>query len=144
MNVLVINGPNLSLLGLREPEIYGTATLDFINDNLNKEAAKKGVELTFFQSDIEGEIVNFIGKHINSADAIIINPAAYTHTSIAISDALKAFNKPTIEVHLTNIYKREKFRQHSYTSPVATGVISGLGKNVYKLALLSLFDILGV
>jgi len=139
-NILVIHGPNLNLLGKREPEIYGSETLDDINNKLANIAEKNDIKLKFFQSNSEGEIVTFIGNNMNQADGIIINPAAYTHTSVAIRDALTAINIPTIEVHLSNIYQREEFRHFSYVSPVAIGVISGLGSYSYELALLAMID----
>ena len=135
MNILVIHGPNLNLLGKRQPEIYGTQTLDNINQDLIQIAQKQGVTLRVFQSNKEGEIVSKIGDNIDWANGILINPAAYTHTSIAIRDALSAINLPVIEIHLSNIYEREDFRHHSYVSPIAVGVISGFGNYSYELAL---------
>ena len=114
MNILVIHGPNLNLLGKRQPEIYGTQTLENINQDLIQIAQKQGVVLKVFQSNQEGEIVSKIGDNIDWANGILINPAAYTHTSIAIRDALSAINLPVIEIHLSNIYEREDFRHHSY------------------------------
>lgn len=141
-NILVIHGPNLNLLGKREPEIYGSQTLDGINNNLIDLAEKDGIKLKCFQSNSEGELVTFIGKNMGWADGIIINPAAYTHTSVAIHDALAAVDLPVIEVHLSNIYRREEFRHFSYISPVAIGVISGLGTQSYELALCAMANIL--
>ena len=135
-NILVIHGPNLNLLGTREPEIYGADTLDGINQRLNQMAAQSGVSLQTFQSNNEGEIVSCIQRAAaNQADFVIINPAAYTHTSVAIRDAFLATRLPFIEVHLSNVYAREEFRMHSYLSDLAVGVIGGFGKTSYLLAL---------
>ena len=142
MNILVIHGPNLNLLGKRQPEIYGTQTLDNINQDLIQIAQKQGVVLKVFQSNQEGEIVSEIGNNIDWANGILINPAAYTHTSIAIRDALSAINLPVIEIHLSNIYEREDFRHHSYVSPIAVGVISGFGNYSYELALNAMINTL--
>ena len=133
--VLVIHGPNLNLLGKREPNIYGSVTLEEINDELKDLAAQNDVELRIAQSNHEGEIVETIQNARHWAEVIIINPAAYTHTSVAIRDAISAVQIPTIEVHLSNIYAREGFRQASHVSPVAVGQISGFGMNSYLLAL---------
>ena len=136
MRILVINGPNLQLLGKREPDIYGTVDLDNINEQMLEKAKEHATEIDFFQSNHEGVIIDRIGAApAESIDLIIINPAAYTHTSIAIRDALAALNIPAIEVHLSNIYGREEFRQHSIIAPVCVGQISGFGKNSYLLAL---------
>ena len=142
MNILVIHGPNLNLLGKRQPEIYGTQTLENINQDLIQIAQKQGVALKVFQSNEEGEIVSEIGNNIDWANGILINPAAYTHTSIAIRDALSAINLPVIEIHLSNIYEREDFRHHSYVSPIAVGVISGFGNYSYELALNAMINTL--
>ena len=142
MNILLIHGPNLNLLGKRQPEIYGTQTLDNINHYLIQVAQKQGIELKTFQSNHEGEIVSEIGANIDWANGILINPAAYTHTSIAIRDALSAVSLPVIEIHLSNIYKREDFRHHSYVSPIAVGVICGFGNHSYELALNAMINIL--
>ena len=142
MNILVIHGPNLNLLGKRQPEIYGTQTLENINQDLIQIAQKQGVVLKVFQSNQEGEIVSKIGNNIDWANGILINPAAYTHTSIAIRDALSAINLPVIEIHLSNIYEREDFRHHSYVSPIAVGVISGFGNYSYELALNAMINTL--
>jgi len=135
-NILVIHGPNLNLLGTREPEIYGSDTLDSINQSLAKMAEQNGVNLQTVQSNNEGEIVGFIqqagAKHVH---CVIINPAAFTHTSVAIRDAFQATSVPFIEVHLSNVYAREEFRLHSYLSDLAIGVIGGFGKASYMLAL---------
>lgn len=137
MNVLVIHGPNLNLLGSREPGVYGSTTLEHINAMLAAEAAKLGAELKTFQSNVEGELVNAIQEAAGWANVIIINPAAYTHTSVALRDAIAAVGIPTIEVHISNVYKREPFRHHSFIAPVAVGQISGFGANGYRLALLA-------
>lgn len=137
MNILVIHGPNLHLLGKRQPEIYGHQTLEDINTALDRRAAASPHEvvLKIFQSNHEGEIVTIIGEHINWTDGILINPAAYTHTSIAIRDAIATVAVPVIEIHLSNIYAREEFRHHSYISAVALGVVGGFGTHSYLLAL---------
>ncbi len=132
--ILVINGPNLSLLGQRQPDIYGKYTLEDINKELQDLAVQENVAIDFFQSDSEGEIVTKIGSAKNNYDFLIINPAAYTHSSVAIRDAIEASNLPAIEVHISNIYKREEFRQKSLIAPVVLGQISGLGKDSYILA----------
>ena len=134
--ILVIHGPNLNLLGSREPEVYGADTLDSIEQELNRAASSSGVELDSFQSNIEGEIVSRIQQAASDGtDFIVINPAAYTHTSIAIRDAFLAVNIPFIETHLSNVYTREEFRMHSYLSDIAVGIVCGFGKNSYLLAL---------
>ncbi|HYG31626.1 MAG TPA: type II 3-dehydroquinate dehydratase [Methylophilaceae bacterium] len=134
--VLVLHGPNLNLLGLREPEHYGNDTLDNINERLVKQAEAAGFLLATFQSNSEAELISKI-QSLAQQDIgfIIINPAAFTHTSVAMRDALAAVKIPFIEVHLSNIYAREAFRQHSYFSDIATGVISGFGAESYTLAL---------
>ena len=142
MNILLIHGPNLQLLGKRQPEIYGSQTLEDINLHLSEIALQRGVELKTFQSNHEGEIVSCIGDHIDWADGVLINPAAYTHTSVAIQDALSAVNLPVIEIHLSNIYARESFRHHSYISAIAIGVIGGFGAYSYDLALDAMIHIL--
>ncbi|MEI6438183.1 MAG: type II 3-dehydroquinate dehydratase [Candidatus Omnitrophota bacterium] len=134
--ILVIHGPNLNLLGSRETSIYGTASLESINAQLSDQAAKSQVTLTFFQSNHEGDIVDIIGKSSKDGfSAIVINPAAYTHTSVAIRDAISAVNVPTVEVHLSNIYKREEFRHHSLIAPACVGQVSGFGVQSYVLGL---------
>ncbi|WP_455208272.1 type II 3-dehydroquinate dehydratase [Kaarinaea lacus] len=134
--ILVLHGPNLNLLGTREPQHYGVATLAEIDKKLSAISKKAGVELASQQSNAEHELVNFVQTaSIDNVDFILINPAAFTHTSIALRDALSATKIPFIEVHLSNIYKREEFRHHSYFSDIATGVISGLGAHGYELAL---------
>ena len=131
--ILVIHGPNLHLLGKREPDIYGKFSLSELNKELTEKAKKSKIDLKIFQSNSEGEIVEKITK--SKYDFLIINPAAYTHTSVAIRDALLGVNRPTIEVHISNIYCREDFRKTSLVSDVVLGVISGLGKGSYCLAL---------
>lgn len=133
--ILVIHGPNLGLLGKREPQIYGKVSLEKINQGLKNSAKKANIALTIVQSNHEGEIVDLIGESRNKFDAIIINPAAYTHTSVAIRDAIAAAGIKTIEVHLSNIYAREEFRQTSLIAPVCAGQISGFGAESYQLAL---------
>ena len=134
--ILVIHGPNLNLLGTREVDIYGKVTIDNINDDLKKTGKMKGVEIEIMQSNHEGEIVDVIGKaKTNKINAIIINPAAYTHTSVAIRDAIAACGVPAVEVHLSNIYAREEFRHTSLIAPVAKGQVSGFGKTSYLLGL---------
>lgn len=135
VKVLVIHGPNLDLLGVREPDIYGTLSLDEINKKLKKIAEEEGMEIEIVQSNHEGQIVELIGSAKGKVDCILINPAAYTHTSVAIRDAIQAVHIPTIEVHLSNIYAREEFRRTSLIAPVATGQISGFGPNSYILGL---------
>ncbi|MGL4766782.1 MAG: type II 3-dehydroquinate dehydratase [Formosimonas sp.] len=134
-HVLILNGPNLNLLGMREPEVYGAQTLDDINAHLTQVAAQLGVQVTFVQNNIEGELVNAIHAAREKIDAIIINPAAYTHTSVAIRDALAGVGIPFVEVHLSNVHRREAFRHHSYLSELAIGVICGLGAYGYEAAL---------
>ena len=133
--ILVINGPNLNMLGTRQPEIYGSDTLADIEAACCEKAAALHLETEFFQSNIEGEIVTVIQQARGKFDAIVINPAAYSHTSVAIMDALLACDMPVVEVHLSNIYRRDEFRHFSYVSKAATGVICGLGKQGYLLAL---------
>lgn len=135
-NVLIMHGPNLNLLGIREPDIYGAVTLQDINRNLSKLAENKEIKLDFFQSNAEFALIDRIQQTMHDGtDFIIINPAAYTHTSVAMRDALAAVKLPFIEVHLSNVYARESFRQRSYFSDMAIGVISGLGAKGYELAL---------
>jgi 3-dehydroquinate dehydratase-2 len=134
-NVLVIHGPNLNMLGTREPDIYGDQTLEEIDAALTMHAGRLGLHIETFQSNHEGDIVDKIQQAHDSFQAIIINPAAYTHTSIAIRDALSVLNIPVIEVHLSNIYKREAFRRTSMISAVVTAQISGFGSQGYLLAL---------
>jgi len=134
--ILVLNGPNLNLLGTREPEHYGSATLEAINQRLAKLAESAGHHASFFQSNAEHELVDRVQQAMKDKAAfILLNPAAYTHTSVALRDALAAAHIPFIEVHLSNIHAREHFRKHSYFSDLAVGVISGLGAQGYELAL---------
>ncbi|MDD5021327.1 MAG: type II 3-dehydroquinate dehydratase [Endomicrobiaceae bacterium] len=133
--ILIINGPNLNLLGTREPEIYGKFTLTDLENKLKDFAKKINIEIECFQSNHEGEIVDKIGSAKNNFNGIIINPAAYTHTSVALRDAISSVQIPTIEVHISNIYSREEFRHNSFIAPVALGQISGLGIDGYLLAL---------
>lgn len=140
MRVLVIHGPNLNLLGRREPEIYGTLSLDDINAALSALAAEFECTLTTFQSNSEGALVDAIQQASGNYDAILINPAAYTHTSIALRDALSAIGLPFVEVHLSNIHSREPFRQHSFLAPLAVGQICGFGVDSYLLGLRALFN----
>ncbi len=135
MKLLVINGPNLDLLGKRQPELYGRLTLKEINEKIVKLAKELKCEVEFLQSNHEGEIVEAIGKAKGKFDCLIINPAAYTHTSVAIRDAISATGIPTFEVHLSNIYAREEFRRKSLIAPVAVGQICGFGPDGYLLAL---------
>lgn len=141
-SILVINGPNLNLLGTREPEIYGAETLDDIKDNMTTKAGKLNLSIDFRQSNIEGEIVNWIQEARENHDAIVINAGALTHTSVAIMDALLAVDTPCVEVHLSNIFKREEFRHHSYISSAAVGMITGFGAVGYLMAVDAVSDIL--
>ena len=144
MEILVINGPNLNMLGKREPEIYGSLTLSEIESFLssNVDSLGGGVGLSFFQSNSEGEIVTAIQDAYGKFDGIIINPGAYTHTSVAIRDAILSTGMPVVEVHISNIYKREDFRQKSFVSGVSFGVVSGFGAHSYYLGLLGLVEYL--
>lgn len=142
MKVLVIHGPNLQLLGVREPETYGDATIVEIDAGLKAVAAEEGIEVEIFQSNHEGEIVDRIGAAMGRCDAILINPAAYTHTSVAIRDAIASVKIPTVEVHLSNIHAREEFRRASLVAPVAVGQISGFGPRSYYLGLRALAALL--
>lgn len=135
MRVLVLHGPNLNLLGTREQEIYGNVSLKAINDDIEKLARQEGIEVEARQSNLEGELVTWIQDAKGRFDAIVINPAAYTHTSVAIRDAITAVGLPTIEVHLSNIYKREEFRHRSYIAEAAVGQISGFGPTGYLLGI---------
>jgi 3-dehydroquinate dehydratase-2 len=137
MRLLVIHGPNLNLLGLREPEVYGALTLDQINERLAELAREEGVELRVMQSNSEGEIVTAIQGALDWGDAILINAGAYTHTSIAIRDAISAVRLPTVEVHMSNVHRREPFRHHSHISAVCVGQIVGFGPQSYLLGLLA-------
>ena len=140
--ILVIHGPNLDLLGQREPGVYGKVTLDEINNSLLKVAKKRKATLKIIQSNHEGKIVDAIGKSKAKFDGILINPAAYTHTSVAIRDAISASGVPAVEVHLSNIYSREEFRHKSLISPVAKGTVLGFGAKSYLLGLEALLDLI--
>jgi 3-dehydroquinate dehydratase-2 len=142
MKLAVIQGPNLNMLGVRERNIYGAMSLEQIHEQLKTSASQNGIELEFFQSNLEGEIVDRIQECLGTVDGILINPAAYTHTSIAIKDALSAVALPTVEVHISNIYKREEFRQKSVTAASSTGVITGFGPFGYHLGLIALTQII--
>jgi 3-dehydroquinate dehydratase-2 len=141
-NIIIINGPNLNLLGEREQSQYGSITFDQLKKNCLSEAKSLNVNLEFFQSNIEGEIVTIIQEAKSKFDGIIINAAGFTHTSVAIRDALDVYKKPIIELHISNIYKREEFRHKSLISDIATGGIFGLGDNGYILAIISMQNIL--
>jgi len=142
MKIAVIQGPNLNMLGVREQHIYGPMTLEQIHEQMKGSAQQNGVELEFFQSNLEGEIVDRIQESLGTVDGILINPAAFSHTSIAIKDALSAVNLPTVEVHISNIYKREEYRQKSITAGAATGVITGFGPFSYHMGLIALTQII--
>ena len=140
--ILFINGPNLNLLGEREQSQYGTITFNELKDLCNKKCKELDINIEFSQSNVEGEIVTWIQKAKGSQDGIIINAAGFTHTSVAIRDALQIFNKPKIELHISNIYSREEFRKKSLISDVVTGGIFGLGSNGYILAIIAMHKIL--
>ena len=140
--IIIINGPNLNLLGEREQSQYGSTTFDQLKENCLKESNKIGIELEFAQSNIEGELVNLIQNARKKYDGMIINAAGFTHTSVAIRDALDLFKKPIIELHISNIYKREEFRHKSLISDIATGGIFGLGTEGYILAIISIQKII--
>ena len=142
MKIVVIQGPNLNMLGIREQNIYGSMKLEDIHTQMKGFADQNKIDIEFFQSNLEGEIVDRIQECIGDADGIIINPAAYTHTSIAIRDALSAVNIPTIEVHLSNIHQREEFRHKSLIAPVCAGQILGMGPFGYHLAMVGMTQIL--
>ena len=142
MKILFVNGPNLNLLGTREPDKYGTLTLEDIRKIAEETASSLGVETAFYQSNIEGEIVNKIQEAKDSFDGIVINPAAYTHTSVAIRDAISAVKIPAVEIHLSNIHNREEFRKTSLIAPVCIGQISGFQAESYKLGLIAIVDYL--
>lgn len=138
MKILVLHGPNLNMLGLREPEVYGSTTLAQINDRLAQDALELGAELSFLQSNHEGVLIDAIHAAFQVQQGILINPAAFTHTSVALRDAIASVNIPTVEVHLSNVYKREEFRHHSFIAPIAIGQISGFGAESYRLGLRAL------
>lgn len=138
LTILVVHGPNLNLLGKREPGIYGVLTLDEINRQLEAEAELLRIRLSAIQSNSEGALVDAIQSALGVQDGILINPGAYTHTSVAIRDAIAAVALPTVEVHLSNIHRREEFRHHSYIAPVAIGQITGFGAESYRLGLQAL------
>lgn len=138
LSVLVLHGPNLNLLGRREPEVYGATALDQINHTLEQEGRLLRVSVTAFQSNHEGKLVDAIHAAWEQHQGILINPGAYTHTSIALRDAIAGVAIPTVEIHLSNVYKREEFRHHSYIAPVAVGQISGFGAESYRLGLQAL------
>ena len=140
--IIIVNGPNLNLLGEREQSQYGSTSFDQLKENCLKESNKIGIELEFVQSNIEGELVNLIQDARKKYDGMIINAAGFTHTSVAIRDALDLFKKPIIELHISNIYKREEFRHKSLISGIATGGIFGLGVEGYILAIISIEKIL--
>ena len=140
MKILVLNGPNLNLLGTREPEIYGTVSLSQIESEVLNCSKELDVDVEFFQSNIEGELIDKIQQSL--VEGIIINPAGYSYTSVALRDAISAVEKPTVEVHLSNIHSREEFRKNSIIAPVCLGQICGFGKDVYILALKGLYSYL--
>ena len=141
-NIIIINGPNLNLLGEREQSQYGSITFEKLKENCLSKAKDLNINLEFFQSNVEGEIITTIQKAKSNFDGIIINAAGFTHTSVAIRDALDIYKKPIIELHISNIYKREEFRQKSLISDIATGGIFGLGDNGYILAIIAMQNIL--
>jgi len=138
ISILVLHGPNLNLLGRRDPEVYGAETLDDIDMMLKQESQSLQVQLSALQSNHEGVLVDAIHAALDTHQGILINPGAYTHTSVALRDAIAAVNLPMVEVHLSNIYRRESFRHHSYLAPVAIGQISGFGIDSYRLGLYAL------
>ena len=140
--IAVLNGPNMNMLGLRQPDLYGSATLDDVEALCAETAERRGLAIDFRQTNSEGELISWVQECRGRAAGIVINPAGYTTTSIALMDALLAAGLPVVEVHVTNIHRREEFRQHSYVSKAAVGVICGLGINGYGLALTALADLL--
>ncbi len=143
MKIFVINGPNLNLLGEREPTVYGSLSLNDINDTLRAYAGRHSIELEFFQGNSEGEIINVLHRARKEAQGVIINPGGYSHTSVAILDAINASELPVVEVHISNVHKREEFRQNFLTARACRGVITGFGAHGYILALEALREILG-
>ena len=141
-NIIIINGPNINLLGDRDKSIYGSDSYEDLIKNCKFEASKKNINIEFYQSNIEGELVNKIQESRNIFDGMIINAAAFTHTSVAIRDSLSLFKKPSIELHISNIYKREEFRHKSLISDVVTGIICGLGTSGYILAINSIYEMI--
>ena len=142
-HILILNGPNLNLLGTRQPEVYGTTTLSDIEDACTRQAKSLGVEISFMQSNHEGQLVDAIHAARGTFDGIILNAGAYTHTSIALMDAIASVGLPTIELHLSNVHAREEFRHKSYIAPVALGVIAGFGAGSYPLAVSAMVGHLG-
>ncbi|MGM0403707.1 MAG: type II 3-dehydroquinate dehydratase [Thermodesulfobacteriota bacterium] len=142
MKILVIHGPNLNMLGKREPGHYGTETMEEINRQMIQKGSQLGMEVDFYQSNCEGQIIDRIQSACDQYNGMIINPAAYTHTSLAIRDALLLLSIPVVEVHLSNIYQRESFRRHSMIADVVSGQISGFGSNGYLLAMDAVFQLL--
>jgi 3-dehydroquinate dehydratase-2 len=141
-NILVIHGPNLNLIGMREKDVYGTESIDSINEEVTKRAQKLNVNVEIFQSNHEGGIIDKIHSCVGKIDGVVINPGAYTHYSIAIRDAIKSVNIPTVEVHISNIHAREEFRSKSVISPVCIGQICGFGKKSYILGIDALLGLL--
>ena len=141
-NIIIINGPNINLLGDRDKSIYGSESYDDLIKNCKSEASKKNINISYYQSNIEGELVTKIQESRKIYDGMVINAAAFTHTSVAIRDALSLFKKPCIELHISNIHKREEFRHKSLISDVVTGIICGLGTNGYILAINAMHELL--
>lgn len=142
IRILVLHGPNLNMLGRREPEIYGQLTLDDINGNILRLAEQLGCMVEIQQSNSEGTLIDLVQQAVDRFDGILINPAAYTHTSVALRDAFAAVNLPFVELHLSNIHRREQFRHHSYLAPLAAGQISGFGQDSYLLGLRAIFNLI--
>ena len=141
-NIIIINGPNINLLGDRDKSIYGSESYDDLIKNCKSEASKKNINISYYQSNIEGELVTKIQESRKIYDGMIINAAAFTHTSVAIRDALSLFKKPCIELHISNIHKREEFRHKSLISDIVTGIICGLGTHGYILAINSIYEMI--